>query len=871
MKNIAHDSIFRSGRAFFYTWPPVSAIREDGMKIFNVLTLGAMAACATLACSEEPISRDRQLLVKNWLFDLTDSAGIDDDAYEISFDDSKWRKLDLPHDWAIEGQFSENNPSGVGGGALPGGMGWYRKTVDMTAEDLKGRVLLEFDGIYMNGSVFVNGIKEGYRPYGYSSVIYDITPDLVEGKNVIAVKVDNTDQPNSRWYSGCGIYRNVWMTKTSRVYVAPWGTWVRTPLVNKTKADVLITTTVRNTRDIDVDVDVCTVVKNAKGYEVGSQTSTLRVEAERSADMEQNVRVANPELWDVDSPTLYTAETTLKVNGRVMDTYSTKFGIRSFYFEPERGFILNDRSLKLNGVCLHHDLGCLGAAVNRRAIERQLDMLADMGCNAIRCTHNPPAPELLELCDQKGFLVIDEAFDMWRRKKTERDYARFFDEWHERDLTDMIKRDRNHPCVIAWSIGNEVLEQWDQTEMVTDDAQQANLEIAMGKGGTQSVERMTAGAELCRHLTDIVKRLDPTRPVTAGNNAVEPTNNLFKAGVLDLIGYNYHNDYFDSVPGYFKNTPFYVSESNSALATRGYYKMPSTRSFIMPDDWRHNSNDPSYSCSSYDNCFVPWGSNHERTLVQVRDNDYIAGQFVWTGFDYLGEPTPYGWPARSSYFGIIDLAGFPKDAYYLYQSEWQTDKTVLHLFPHWNWKPGEEIDVWCYYNNADDVELYVNGHSAGKRSKDKNFLHGFWRVTYEPGEIRVVSRKDGKAVAEETIRTAGRPAQLRLTPDRSRIHADGDDLCFVTVEVLDSDGNLCPTAQNEISFEVEGVARIEGVDNGSPISLEPFKANKRKAFNGKCLVVLRSNGMAGNIRLRASGDELQSGETTVNCLDELTY
>ena len=839
----------------------------------RINSLAAMAVGALIAtsCAKPPQTRSHELLVKDWQFAVSDSAAELDDAYDPNFDVSSWRHLDLPHDWAIEGNFSESNPSGVGGGALPGGMGWYRKEIEISQKDLEGRVFLKFDGIYMNGTVFVNGFKEGNRPYGYSSVIYDITPDLKEGSNVVAVKVDNTDQPNSRWYSGCGIYRNVWITKTNNVHVAPWGTWIRTPLVNESKADVLMTTTVSNTNDFDVDVDIQTRILDPKGIEVSQKTSTVRIEAGHKSEVEQNLRVANPEMWDLGSPKLYKAETTIEVNGRAVDNYETTFGIRSFYFEPERGFILNDKNVKLNGVCLHHDLGCLGAAINKRAIERQLEMLADMGCNAIRCTHNPPAPELLDLCDKMGFLVIDEAFDMWRRKKTERDYARFFDEWHERDLTDLVVRDRNHPCIIAWSIGNEVLEQWDQTEMTSDDAQQANLDVAMGRGGQLSANKMTEGAALCRHLSDIVKKLDPTRPVTAGNNAVDPSNNLFKSGALDLIGFNYHNDNFDSVPYLFKNSPFYVSESNSALATRGYYKMPSTRIFIMPDDWRHNSKDPSFSCSAFDNCHVPWGSTHERTLLQVRENDFIAGQFVWTGFDYLGEPTPYGWPARSSYFGIIDLAGIPKDAYYLYQSEWQTKKTVLHLFPHWNWKTGEEIDVWCYYNNAEEVELYVNGRSAGKRTKDKNTLHGIWRVNFEPGEIRVVSRSEGHVVAEETIRTAGRPAKLRLTPDRTRIHADGDDLCYVTVEVTDADGNLCPTAQNEIHFDVEGVARIEGVDNGSPISLEPFKADKRKAFYGKCMVVLRSNGKAGNIRLRATSDDIEASEVTINSLDEQTY
>ena len=833
--------------------------------------MASLLPAVLVACSNPSSVRSRESFVGDWRFALADSTGFPD-AYEVDYDASGWRLLELPHDWAIEGDFAQDNPSGVGGGALPGGMGWYRKSFNVSEQDLRGRVFLEFDGIYMNGTVFVNGIKEGQRPYGYSSVVYDVTADLKAGENVVAVRVDNTDQPNSRWYSGCGIYRNVWLTKTGNVHVAPWGTWVRTPLVNKAKADVLMTTTVRNENDYGVDVDVHTLICDADGRQVASEVGTLHVEPNAKGEIEQTIKVANPRLWDVEAPNLYTARTVLKMRGDVVDAYETRFGVRSLYFDPQNGFFLNDRTLKLNGVCLHHDLGCLGAAVNRRALERQLQMMVDMGCNAVRCTHNPPAPELLQMCDEMGILVIDEAFDMWRRPKTERDYARFFDEWHERDLTDLIRRDRNHPCVIAWSIGNEVLEQWDETTTQTEDAQQANIDVAMGRGAKNSDGgELSPGSILCRQLVDIARKADPTRVVTAGCNAVEPSNNLFKANALDWIGFNYHNDNFDSVPYLFKNKPFYVSESNSALMTRGYYKMPSTQTFIMPKDWMFSSDDPSLSCSSYDNCHVPWGSSHERTMIQVRDNDFIAGQFVWTGFDYIGEPTPYSWPARSSYFGIVDLAGIPKDVYYLYQAEWQTDKTVLHLFPHWNWKPGEEVDLWCYYNNADEVELFVNGRSQGVRSKSKDVLHAFWRVTFEPGQCRVVSRKGGKVVAERVVNTADRPAALRLVPDRTRIHADGDDLCFVTVEVVDKDGNLCPNAQNLVEFAVEGTARIEGVDNGSPFSLERFKDTRRKAFYGKCMVVLRSDARPGNVRLTAKSEGLEAAELTVNCLSDETF
>lgn len=844
---------------------------QGGRRLCLAFCFAGLLLCG---CAHHETSRHVELLDDGWLFTLADSASGDlDYAYDLDFDDSGWRHVRVPHDWAIEGDFSQDNPSGVGGGALPGGIGWYRRHFDVTADDMARRTYLRLDGIYMNASVYVNGIKEGRRPYGYSSVVYDISYDLLEGDNVIAVMVDNSDQPNSRWYSGCGIYRNAYLIRTDNVHIEPWGTCVRTPLVNSEKADVEITTTVRNTNSQPVDVDLVTTLVDSAGRTVAQDTRTVHVEPDNHFDLTQSLRLSHPTLWDVSHPALYTALSRLVMGGQEVDRLETPVGIRSFYFDAQAGFILNDRRLKLNGVCLHHDLGCLGAAINVRAIERQLDMLRDMGCNAIRCTHNPPAPELLDLCDRMGFVVFDEAFDMWRRNKTENDYARFFDVWHERDLVDLIKRDRNHPCVVAWSIGNEVLEQWDATETTSEDAQQANIDIAMGRGATQadSSNRLNAASLLCRQLADIVHRNDPTRAVTAGCNEPAPTNNLFKANALDIIGFNYHNDYFATVPELFKGKPFVVSESNSALMTRGYYKMPSTEVSIMPTDWRHTSDDPTLSCSSYDNCRVPWGATHERTLIDVRDNDFIMGQFVWTGFDYIGEPTPYGWPARSSYFGLVDLAGFPKDAYYLYQSEWQTRKTVLHLFPHWNWKQGQEVDLWCYYNNADEVELYVNDRSQGVRHKDATHLHAMWSVPFEPGTCRVVSRLKGEKVAEAQVSTAGRPKGLRLTADRSKIRADANDLCFVTVEVVDKSGNVCPSATNHVSFSLEGVAEIAGVDNGCPFSLERFRASERDAFYGKCLVVLRSNGRAGNARLIATSPDLSSDEITINCLSEETY
>lgn len=543
----------------------------------------------------------------------------------------------------------------------------------------------------------------------------------------------------------------------------------------------------------------------------------------------------------------------------MLDAYETVTGFRTLGFDAKKGFSLNGKPMKINGVCLHHDAGALGAVVNRRAIERQLEIMKEMGVNAIRCSHNPPAPELLDLCDSMGLMVMDEAFDMWRKKKTKCDYSRYFNEWHERDLTDIIRRDRNHPSIIMWSIGNEVLEQWTHADADTLSLEQANLLLNFGHSkdmlaieeGEKSINSI-----LTKKLVDMVKELDTSRPVTSGCNEPNPYNNLFRSNALDIIGYNYHEDWFKDVPKNFPGKPFIITESVSGLMTRGYYRMPSDSMYIWPHSPEKPFFDASFSCSSYDNCHVPWGTTHEGTMRYVEDNEFIMGQFVWTGFDYIGEPTPFGWPARSSYFGIVDLAGFPKDVYYMYQSRWRPDKNVLHLYPHWNWKEGDEIDLWAYYNNADEVELFVNGKSQGIRTPDKDRYHSSWRVTFEPGTVTAVSRKGGKEIARKEIRTASAPYGIRLTPDRAVIAADGKDLSYITAEIIDADGNPCPTADNEITFQVSGAGENAGVDNGSPISLERFKSDRRKAFNGKALLIVRNNGKAGEITIEASADGL---------------
>ena len=755
-------------------------------------------------------ARQRQNFDADWLFLLGDSAQMS----QVDYNDSFWRKLNVPHDWAIEGDFYVGNPSGAGGGALPGGIGWYRKHFTL---DKIEKVFIEFDGVYMNSTVYVNGKEVGFRPYGYSSFEYDITPYVKKGENVVAVRVDNSDQPNSRWYSGCGIYRHVWLTKTNPIHVKHWGVFV-------------------NNGKVEVDYE------NPTNQKVTVKNTWLDAEGKPTS-------IKKPRKWSCEAPYIYKVRTQLIVGGKVVDEVETTTGFRDFKFDAKTGFWLNGKNFKLNGVCEHHDFGCLGAALNEDALHRKLTKLKAMGVNSIRSSHNPPAPELLNMCDTMGLIVMDESFDMWRRKKTQNDYARFFDEWHERDLTDLILRDRNHPSILMWSIGNEVLEQWSSAEADTLTLEQANLILNAGhdastlaKDGELSVQSL-----LTQHLAEIVKRYDTSRPITSGCNEPSPNNHLFKSGAIDLIGFNYHHQWVKDVPKNFPNKPFIFSESVSALQTRGFYMMPSDTVYKAPVQWWLPYTDPTYMCSAYDNFHASWSSTHEETWDVVKHTPYVGGQYIWTGFDYIGEPTPYGFPARSSYFGIIDLAGFPKDSYYMYQSEW-TEKPMLHLFPHWNWVPGDYIDMWCYYNGADEVELFVNGESQGVRKKAEHQSEGWkpglcteyhvgWRVTFDPGEVKAVSRKNGKVVCEQVIKTAGAPDHIRLSIDYK-----GKETTFITAEVVDKDGNLCPWAEDQIYFIYEGEGKVIGTDNGCQTSMENFKAPQRKAFFGKCMVVVTGKG-----------------------------
>lgn len=831
---------------------------------FLLITITAISFLYS-GCSQ---SKERATIrfTTEWKFKLDDSP-----AYmDPDLDDGDWRELDLPHDWSIEGEFSEKNPATPGGGALPGGVGWYRKTFMLDEADREKLVYIDFDGVYMKGEVWINGHNLGMRPYGYSSFRYEMTPWLNYGdkENVLAVRVDNSEQPNSRWYSGSGIYRNVWLVKTGKLHVAHWGTYITTPEIHERSAKISIETTIENELGDPVSATLKTTVMDASGKQVAQTESPIEIDNDEKKVIGQQMEIMEPELWDTENPVLYTCVSEIFEGGKLMDTYETRFGIRYFHFDPYKGFSLNGKSLKIKGVCQHHDLGCLGSAINRRALERQLEILKEMGCNSIRTSHNPPAPELLELCDEMGFLVQDETFDMWRKRKTPFDYALYFPEWHERDLTDHVLRDRNHPSVFMWSIGNEVLEQWDHVRADTLDVEQANFLLNFEKNVDTSLIRsgnLSVNSLLTIKLYNIVKGLDDTRPVTAGCNEVNPWNNLFKANVLDVYGFNYHIENYENFHEVFPGKNFIVSEATSGLMTRGFYEMPSDTEFIWPVWGRRGEErtygNPEQQCSSYDNCHVPWGSTHEASWKLVKKFDHIAGTYIWTGFDYIGEPTPYWWPSRSSYFGIIDLAGFPKDVYYMYQSEW-TDKDVLHLFPHWNWEPGQLVDVWVY-TSAEEVELFLNGRSLGTLAKSEDELHLVWQVEFEPGTLKAVARAGGETVLEAERITAGEPARILLYPDRDRISADGYDLSFVTVSVVDENNIEVPYAGNQIQFEITENASIFGVDNGNPVSHEAMKGTTIKAFNGKCLVVVKAGVKKGRATLTATAGGLEGAEVGI--------
>ena len=739
----------------------------------------------------------------DWKFKLGDDKNFSDE----NFNDAGWRTLNLPHDWSIEGKFDEANPARNAGGALPGGVGWYRKTFTTNAADK--RVYIDFDGVHAHSEVWINGHYLGKWAFGYTAFRHELTQWLkpANQKNVIAVRVDNSRQPNSRWYTGSGIYRDVTLVSTEKTAIKHWGAFITTPHITKEKATVAV--------ELDIEqsgsspLEIISTIYDAKGNRVKEdKASTVK-----AGKYYQSIDLANPKLWSPQNPYLYKIVSRVYQNKKLVDEHSSALGIRYFNFDAQNGFSLNGKEMKILGVCQHHDLGALGAAFNESAARRQLRILKEMGVNAIRMAHNPPAARLLDLCDEIGFLVMDESFDMWAKKKNNFDYHLDFKEWHQRDLESMVKRDRNHPSVFMWSIGNEIREQFDST-----------------------------GIAITRELAGIVKSFDTTRPVTSALTETEPTKNfIYQSGALDVLGFNYKVFAYKDLPKNFPGAKIIAAENVSGLSSRGHYDMPADSLQLWPSSSKFKyveNGNPDYTVSAYDNVAAYWGTTHENNWWQVKRYKYISGLFVWSGFDFLGEPVPYPYPARSSYYGIIDLAGFPKDVYYMYQSEW-TDKPVLHVMPHWNWKKGQNVDVKIYYNNADEVELFLNKKSLGRKSKIDTAFHVLWRVPYEAGELKAVSYKQGRKVLEKVVRTAGDAYRLELSVENSTIDKASNQLAFVTARVVDKDGNMVPDADQLVKVSIKGGAVVEGMDNGYPADLNSMKDAEHNIYKGLLLTMIK--------------------------------
>lgn len=796
------------------------------MQTLSIFFLLSLLTSHFLFANSTP--RNRELFDAGWAFSLGDSKGVE----HPDFDDSRWRQLDLPHDWSVEASFDPDAPAGAPGGYLPAGIGWYRKAF-LVPENLKDRhIFIEFDGIYMNGEVWINGHHLGKRPYGYIGVEYDLTPHLNFGKrNVIAVRVDDFKQPSARWYGGAGIYRHVWLTHTNPIHVAHWGTYLTTPQITESSAIVTIETTILNSSSNAQDIKVHQTILNPNGNIVAETEQTITTKTEEPTITSQELLLPQPQLWSPDTPHLYTVQTTLSsTNSELLDRYQTPLGIRTLRFDREKGFFLNGEPLILRGMCNHQDLGPLGTALWDQALHRRLQMLKDMGCNALRTAHYPHSPELMRMADEMGFLVIDETFDEWRRGwnfkegqlvsspddrgKARNGYNRYFTEWHERDLIDHLKRDRNHPSVIMWSIANEVPE-------------------AQKFGELETVQK----------LVKIVKKIDPTRPVTAGINHIHTANETGFLQHLDIVGYNggggscflYQEDHER-----FSKRLIYASEVPHSLQTRGEYRTHTRyreRKHAPPNltpEETFPGTDAWYE-SSYDNAGVRINARDSWHLTKTLP--YVLGEFRWTGFDYIGESG--GWPRVLGNYGIIDLCNFPKDTYYFYQSQW-TEKPMLHILPHWNWPgmEGQVIPVHAY-TTGEEAELFLNDQSLGIRTiSEKNPYHLEWLVPYQPGELKAIARKNGQEIATSILRTAGPPAQFQLETDQTELDPRQRDLAFLTLRIEDADGNFDPKGERWVSLNIKGPARILGVHNGDPLSHHPFQSDTVRTFNGLARIIV---------------------------------
>lgn len=800
-----------------------------------IFSIVLAAGCQTDTTIEKP--REKSLIDFDWRFTEGDPTG----AENVEFEDSEWRLLDVPHDWSIEGSYDRNNPSGISGAFLPTGIGWYRKTIHLNELNPDDKFFVEFDGVYMNSDVWINGHHLGNRPYGYISFGYDLTPYLQEGGNVLAVRVDHSKAPSGRWYTGSGIYRHVWLVQTGNVYIPRWGTFVTTPEVSHEEATVNLSVSILNETGKKQDVTVHNIVRDENGAEVAR--SQKEISLTDSVLYKDAFVVEKPLLWSPDSPSMYCLETRIQAKGKILDQFETPFGIRSVELRGSDGFYLNGEPVKFKGLSNHHDAGPLGAAVPNDVLYRRLKMMKEMGCNALRTTHNPFSPEFYTMCDTMGFMVMDEAFDGWWNPKAEHDYGNYFQDWWEQDLKDFMHRDRNHPSVVIWSIGNEV-------------------------HGFTPEEQKT--------IVEFAKSFDDTRPVTQGRGYMAP--------YIDIAGFNGHGEFKGVLENYHKahpERPIIGTEITHTLQTRGVYRTQTWyRVKDNPAPWEKPEEFPQMEHkitkikdlsekelfpgithkyqSSYDNSIVRIGIRDDWNRVERYD--WYLGNFRWTGFDYLGES--FGWPARTANFGIIDLAGFPKDHYYLYQSLW-SDKPMVHLLPHWTHpgKEGEEIPV-VVYTNCGEAELFLNDKSLGRKKMGEE-RQLVWQVPYKAGTLSAVAYKDGDPVAQKAFETAGKPASLAVNPDKAKIKANRQDVVHCEVIVIDENGVMVPDADNQVVFDVSGPARLLGVENGDILDLSPHKVNHRKAFKGKCLLILQSLDESGDIVVSAKSEGLEATTVTI--------
>lgn len=808
------------------------------MKLLHILFLTTL-----LFITQYTIAQVRTVkeLETNWKFQKGDI----ENAFGVNFDDSKWESVIVPHDWAIYGPFDKEvdkqnvaitqNGEKVASektgrtGALPHiGSAWYRNKFVVPNYTKDKKVILLFEGAMSEPQIYLNGKKVGEWAYGYSYFYFDVTEFIEEGENTLAVLLDNKEFA-SRWYPGAGLYRKVSLIVKDKTSIDQWGTFVTTPFISKESAKVNIKTKISGT-----GTRLVTTIFDAEGNKITSKESSEFF----GKEYDQNLKVENPNLWSPETPYLYTAKSQLYEGDVLKDETTSTFGIREIKYEAHKGFSLNGEITKFKGVCLHHDLGPLGSAINKAALRRQLTILKDMGCNAIRSSHNMPSLEQLELCDEMGFLFLAESFDEWAKPKVKNGYNRFFDEYAEKDVVNLVHATRNHPSIVMWSSGNEVPDQWGE-----------------------------AGVKRAKWLQDIFHREDPTRPVTVGMDQVKATIESGFGALLDVPGLNYRVHLYEEAYQKFPQGFVLGSETASTVSSRGIYKFPVVQEKMKKYD--------DFQSSSYDLEACSWSNIPDEDFVLQDDKDWVIGEFVWTGFDYLGEPTPYDekWPSRSSYFGISDLAGLPKDRFYLYRSRWNTNDETLHILPHWNWKGREgEVTPVFVYTNYDSAELFVNGKSMGIQKKNtttpQNRYRLMWMdVVYEPGTIKVVAfDKEGKPIAEKEVQTAGEPYQIVLSPDRKTIKADGKDLSYVEVSVVDKNGIPCPTATNQLKFKVSGKGAYRAACNGDATSLKLFHLPTMKLFSGKLVVLVQSLKESGSINLTVTGKGLKAGKVSIASL-----